>query len=125
MIPLLGDSLCRALQKGVEEATNSSSVKVIIDVNPDFVANAHAMIKSVRAEMRPQQRYKYLSERGIQYFAVSDVNNGDQLGDVVFDYAATNLGVADKFVLVCDRVPSNLTNLLGGLENQFAKFFSK
>lgn len=114
------------IAKGVEEATNSSSVKVIIDVNPDFVANAQYADQVCPGEVRPQQRLKqYLSERGIQYFAVSDVNNSDQLGDVVFDYAATNLDVDDKFVLVCDRVPSNLTNLLGALETQFAGIFSK
>ena len=111
---------------GVAQATENSAVKVIIDVNPDIRSNALFADKICPGSVRAQQRLKqYLSDKGIQYFAVSGVNDGDGLQAVVTDYVASNLGEEDQFVLVCDRVPSNLEELLGGLNSQFAGIFSK
>lgn len=114
------------IASGVAEATGNSTVKVVIDVNPDIRANTQFADKICPGAVRAQQRIKsYLSERGIQYFAVSGVNSSEDLEAVVTDYAASNLGEGEQFVLVCDRVPSNLDQVLGGLSTQFAGIYSK
>jgi len=111
---------------GVAEATAAGDVKVIIDINPDIRANA-AFADSVQpGDSRASERLKqYLSGYGIQYFAVSDVNQSDEFSEVLGDYAASNLQEGERFVLVCDRVPGNLESILGGLQPQFAGIYSK
>lgn len=114
------------IASGVAEATGNTAVKVIIDVNPDIRSNTQFADQICPGNTRAQQRLKqFLGEKGIQYFTVSGVNDGDELQAVVVDYAASNLGEDEQFVLVCDRVPSNLDDLLGGLKTQFAGIYSK
>lgn len=114
------------IASGVTRAIGSSAVKVLIDMNPDIKSNTQYANQVCPGDTRAQARLKsYLSEHGIHYFAVTDVNSSEDLASVINDYAATNLGETDEFVLVWDRVPSDLDSTLGPLASQFAGIFSK
>lgn len=114
------------IASGVTRAIGSPAVKVLIDMNPDIKSNTQYANQVCPGDTRAQARLKsYLGERGIHYFAVTDVNSSEDLTTVINDYAATNLGENDEFVLVWDRIPSDLVPTLGPLATQFAGIFSK
>lgn len=111
---------------GVAQATAASDVKVIIDINPDVRANASFADTVQPGDGRASERLKrYLSGFGIQYYAVSDINHSDDFTTVLGDYVASNLQEGERFLLVCDRVPGNLQEILGGLQPNFAGIYSK
>lgn len=113
------------IEEGISKAAGDSSVKVIIDINPDYRENTQFVDSHAPGEIRAQARLKsFLDARGIRYFAVGDVTSSVEMADVIKDYVGNNLGETDKFVVVCDRKPGDLNTVLGPLQDQFAGIFS-
>lgn len=113
------------IEEGISKATGDSTVKVIIDINPDYRENTQFVDSHAPGEIRAQARLKsFLDARGIRYFAVGDVTSSSEMAEAIKDYVGNNLGEADKFVVVCDRKPGDLDKVLGPLQDQFAGIFS-
>lgn len=109
------------IQTGVAEAIQLEKVRVVIDINPSPVDNKRFADEAVPGEGRAQVRLKnYLSEHGVRYFTVGEINTSQELAGVIADYAANNLGEDEQFIVICDRKPGDLNEVLGPLNGSLA-----
>lgn len=108
-----------------EAADKKPALKLVLDVNPDFKGN-RAFVDSVAPGTAPaQERLKeYFKDRGIRYFAVSDVSDTDELAAAVGDYVQGNLGNAEQFALSYDRKPSDLNDAIEPVADVFAGLYT-
>ena len=112
------------LYTAIQRCEVDQSVRVVLDVNPNHFENRNYIDSIFPGEARSHERIKeYFRGRGVHYFAVDGINDANDLQAVVFDYVSNNTHPGDRFVMMFDRTPSNLNELLGSYSASLAGFY--
>lgn len=109
------------LQSAVQHCKSDPTVRVVLDINPNHFENQAYIDAVAPGALRSHDRIKELfRSAGIHYFAVDGVNDPIELSNAVEDYVSNNTMLGQRFVLMFDRTPSNLADLLGPMASSLA-----
>jgi len=102
------------LQSAFAACCNDPTVRVVLDVNPNCWENLAFVNEVLPGVGSYHDRIKELfRQRNIRYFSVDGVNEPSELSAAVEDYVANNTSLNDRFILMLDRTPTNLVEILG------------
>ena len=102
------------LQTAVAACCNDPSIRVVLDINPDHWENLAYINAALPGEFLAHDRIKELfRQRNVKYFAVDEVSEAFELQSAVEDFVVNNTVAGERFVLMLDRNPINLPEILG------------
>jgi hypothetical protein len=113
------------IAKVAEAAAANTQLRLVLDANPDYSGNKAFIDATAPGEAPAQERLKtYFRDRGIRYYAVTNISDTDELATAIGDYVQSNLGTAEQFAISFDRKPSDLADAIEPVADAFAGLYT-